>query len=214
MSFFYWLARAIVWLPIRLLYPTRFIGQKKFVKKGSIFAMNHLSIMDSLILGLHVRPQLHFIAKSELWRRKLIGVFLRWLGTVSVKRGQPDMNATKKALHILEKNKILAIFPEGTRNKSKTTNMQALKHGTALIALKAQVPIRTFCIWRKARIFRRNFIYVGEEFTLEQFYDKKITKEVLQDATAYISQKFEEEREKFDVFLQSKGRKLKEQIAQ
>lgn len=206
MTFFYWLARTIGWLPIRLLYPTKFIGCTKFEKKGAIFAMNHLSAMDSILLVTHVRPQLHFMAKSELRKNKILGLIMKWLGAITIRRGKPDMKATRNSLYVLEKGKILAIFPEGTRNK-KNESLQVFKNGAAMIALKSQVPLRVFMIWRKAKPFKRNYVYVGEEFTLNEFYDKKITKELLQEATAQIILQFDEVRTRFNEFLKSRGKK-------
>ena len=71
----------------------------------------------------------------------------------------------------------MLLFPEGTRNKSGTTNLQPIKGGTALFALRAKVPIVPIMIYKKARLFSRNKLIVGKPFELSDFYDKKCTEE-------------------------------------
>lgn len=83
--------------------------------------------------------------------------------------------------------------------------MLPLKTGAALFAIRTKTPIRPFYIWEKAKLFRKNYYYVGDEFTLEQYYDQPITKEMLAEATEIIAEKMTEVREKMLAILQEKG---------
>ena len=70
-----------------------------------------------------------------------------------------------------------------------------LKHGVAMFAIKAKVPIIPIFITRKPKIFRRNRIYVGESFTLEEFYNQKLDNELLTKAGEKVTAKMNEIRE-------------------
>ena len=51
-------------------------------EKGVIVAPNHRSNWDAVILGAATKRELRFLAKSELFKNKLGGMFLKWLITV------------------------------------------------------------------------------------------------------------------------------------
>ena len=70
-----------------------------------------------------------------------------------------------------------------------------IKHGVAMFAIKAKVPIVPMFITKTPKIFRRNRIYIGEPFTLEEFYGKKLTEEELKSAGEIVTAKMQEIRE-------------------
>ena len=56
------------------------------------------------------------------------------------------------------------IFPEGTRNKSGTEEMQSIKSGVIFFAKKADVPILPIRLERKPKMFHLTRIYIGEGY--------------------------------------------------
>ena len=79
------------------------------------------------------------MAKEELFQIPIIGWFCNKLGAFPVKRGSSDRNAIKKAFDIVQSDRVLAIFPEGTR--SKDGNIKALAPGAMMIAAKSKTTI-------------------------------------------------------------------------
>ena len=73
------------------------------------------------------------------------------------------------------------------------------------VRIKSQSPIRAALFYRKPKVFRRNYLIIGDEFSLETFYGQKISADVLSEASKIIGQKFDELREKFDALLTEKG---------
>jgi 1-acyl-sn-glycerol-3-phosphate acyltransferase len=64
----YPLVRALVSLPTLLLYRTRAIGVKNVPKAGPVLlAPNHFSQMDHFFVGLYLRRQIRFMAKSQMF---------------------------------------------------------------------------------------------------------------------------------------------------
>ena len=69
---------ALCWLPVRIFYPTKVIGKKNMLKKqGFVFACNHYSNMDPIIINIQLNTKMRFLAKKELFKNKFLGFVLR-----------------------------------------------------------------------------------------------------------------------------------------
>lgn len=77
---------------------------------------NHTSYLDGMMLVIAIPHDLRFVAKIELRKRFVAGVFLRRLDTIFVERNDPRMGATlaDALAEALENGSRLAVFPEGT----------------------------------------------------------------------------------------------------
>ena len=110
---------------------------------GFVVAANHTSNLDPWPLAIALEPrQLHFMAKSELWKPGL-RTLLRWGGAFPVRRGEGDVEAMNTAVRLCREGRVMAMFPEGTRrSKGLRKKHQPRPHsGTARIALAAGVSI-------------------------------------------------------------------------
>lgn len=123
---------------------------------GFVVAANHISNLDPWPLGIALWPrQLHFMAKSELWKPGL-RTLLRWAGSFPVRRGQGDAEAMATAIELCRRGRVMAMFPEGTR-RSKGLRKKHLPRphtGTARIALGAGVPLVPAALWGMDRLSR------------------------------------------------------------
>jgi len=104
-----------------------------------VLAANHLTNYDVFPIQLCLPRPLFFMAKAELHQNPLLDAWLRQLGAFPVQRGQRDEWALAHARKVLDKNQVLAIFPEGTRSKGK--GLRPAKTGAARFALYANCPI-------------------------------------------------------------------------
>ena len=109
----------LTWPPLfRLFLRMEVFGRENIPEEGPVvIASNHLSLLDPPILGAAATRKIHFMAKSELFKPAWFGALIRKLGAFPVKRGEMDREAIKTGLTILKENKVLAVFPEGTRSK-------------------------------------------------------------------------------------------------
>lgn len=188
----------------RPFFPVQIFGDRKIENKKRLLVGNHLSGWDPVIFTMWMKNIMSFVYKAE-FRKNL---FLRWvfdgLGCVPVHRGEVDINASKSILRLLKEDKSVCLFPEGTRNP-EVDCLQPFHTGAALFAIKTRSPIRPFYIWDKTKAFRKNYISIGEEFTLEQFYDRPLDKQTLEEATKVIRDKVDELRLDLNARLEARG---------
>ncbi|AXO36196.1 lysophospholipid acyltransferase family protein [Micromonospora chalcea] len=113
---------------------------------GAIFASNHLSVADELLLGTVVPRHLAFWAKSEYFNGTgLKGGFSKFvltgLGAIPVERagGRAALTAFDAAIPVLKAGDLVAVYPEGTR--SPDGRLYRGRTGTVRLAIAAGVPV-------------------------------------------------------------------------
>ena len=111
---------------------------------GYVLAANHTSNFDPWPLGLPLLPerQVRFMAKVELFNPVLAPI-VRAGGAFPVRRGEHDVEAIETAIALVRAGEIVAMFPEGTRQrKGVVKKFEPRPHtGTARIALGADAPL-------------------------------------------------------------------------
>ena len=195
--------------PIQMIFwPTKVINANNAKKvKGAMFTCNHYSKFDSMIpYFVLFKKEAHALAKYELFQNPIAGWFLHKMGAIPVRRGEADIESVKQVLKVLNDGKQLLIFPEGTRNKEDTQEMAEFKTGTARFAIKTKVPVVPMIYYHSPKAFRKNWLYVGEPFTLEEFYGAR-TPEDNHKATELIRQKMDETRRLCNEYVEAHSKK-------
>ena len=164
---FYWFIKILVFIPFWLLYPTRVKKFAKIPKGKCVFVVNHRSNIDPLIMVNLLWREQHLIAKKELYKNKVLAFFLRKMKTIPIDREKVELTTIKQSLKVLKDEKILTVFPEGTRNKTKNV-LGEIKEGAGLFAIKAGAPVVPVWIKKKPKPFCLNTIYIGEPFILDK----------------------------------------------
>ncbi len=83
-----------------------------------ILAPTHFSAMDHWFVGLLLRRQVRFMAKSQLFRGPFLEFILTHVGAFPVRRGQRDEEAIVTAETILRAGGMVVMYPEGGRSRS------------------------------------------------------------------------------------------------
>jgi 1-acyl-sn-glycerol-3-phosphate acyltransferase len=120
----YRIVRGILRPLVRVVYRPRIEGADLVPRRGPvIFASNHLSFVDSIVIPLAAPRPVQFLAKSHYFTgRGLSGwvsrTFFGAIGAVGVERGAgaQAQAALDQGRRILESGAAFAIYPEGTRS--------------------------------------------------------------------------------------------------
>lgn len=172
---FYHFFKNITGTILKIFYRIDYHGKENIIKDSKIIVCsNHTNYFDPIILATAFNErQLHFMAKKGLFKYKLIGAFIKKLGTFPVDREGSDLSAIKKSLKILKEDKALGIFPEGTRviNDKKSE----AKPGVAMIAVKSKSPVIPVYIDTNYKIFTKINVYIGQPIDLSIYKKQKNT---------------------------------------
>lgn len=139
--------RSAAWLGAQVYYRHRLVlGREHLRFEGpAIVIVNHpCTLMDVLNTGIHIRPEMFFLANYGLFKNPVSNWVFRKLFCIPVKRredvaeGEERNNddAFEQSYQHLEKGGVLFIAPEGTSWMNRF--VRPLKTGTARIAFGAE----------------------------------------------------------------------------
>jgi 1-acyl-sn-glycerol-3-phosphate acyltransferase len=81
----------------------------------------------------------HFLAKEELFTVPLLGVAIRSLNSIPIRRGAADLSGLARAIAALKAGGGLLLFPEGSRMRDG--ELHSPRPGVGLMAVQGDVPI-------------------------------------------------------------------------
>lgn len=161
---------------------------------GFLIAANHASHLDPFIIGAQIPRQVTFFARKTLWKPGFPAWWLNKVGVIPVDRdGGSDVTAIKRVLGALKQDKVIIMFPEGTR--SPTGALQPPKPGVGLFACRAHVPIVPARIFGSFEAFGKSgrvrlgtpvTVVFGPPLAPAQYDDPKAGKERYQIASERI----------------------------
>ncbi len=180
-----WLALFIFTLTMRVSVRGRY---NLPAKRPYIIASNHLSWTDIPLVAAYIPGKVVYMAKEETFHSK-IGWMVRFMGAFPVKRGEADRQSMRSAETQLKNDKVIVIFPEGTRSRTRTL---AQGHaGLGMIALRSGAPVIPVAIWGSENALKkfgaRVTISYGEPIVLKP-KGAKITREDIDCATEQVMQ--------------------------
>lgn len=163
---FYNLAKFICSILIKVLFRIQVEGLENFPEEGAVIVYsNHKSWWDPVVVGCVLKRPIFFMAKKELFKIPVFGYILKSLNAFPVNRGAPDRKAIKRALEVLEGEKVLGIFPEGTRSKDGI--LKEPEPGIGLLATKVKdVALVPIAIKGQYKFFSSIFVKIGKPFKL------------------------------------------------
>lgn len=152
------------------IWNTKVIGRKNLPREGRVIvAANHTGIIDGPLLHGALPRGSHFIIKEEAFSG-VIGVLMRGAGQIPVDRGS-GRSALVTALALLNEDRLVGVFPEGTRGRGDVADAKA---GVAWLAVRSGAPVVPVAILGTRRrgdkrsyipgLRKRLYVYIGEPF--------------------------------------------------
>lgn len=115
-----WIARG----PFRASFRVRVRGAERVPRNGPVVMVaNHSSLLDGPILFGVVPRRAVFLIKREMFKGP-VGPFLRGIGQLAVRRGEPDRAPLLAAQKVLRAGGVVGVFPEGTRGAGDVAEAQ------------------------------------------------------------------------------------------
>ena len=144
---FTWAAgRVYMGWPARFLTRARAYGRERVPATGGlVYAINHMHWIDIPIVGALSPRTVSFVAKAEAALYPGIGRFLRWHGTIAVRRGASDRDAVRMMRETARNGGVVGLFVEGTRLKLGRPG--PAQPGAAMVALQENVPVIPIAIY-------------------------------------------------------------------
>ena len=161
-TFLYTVARALAAVITHCFFPVRYHHTEAFkLDAPYILISNHRSLLDPFVIAYPCKKyEIRFVGKKELTKKKWVARLLNGIHMIPVDRHHTDLTAMRQCVKALREGRVLGIFPEGTRHLPDL--MSEVESGTAVLALRANVPLLPVFISQKLRLFRRTDVYVGD----------------------------------------------------
>lgn len=180
MNYFVYKAVKFIGKPLFYIgYRPKYEGLDNIPSTGRvILAGNHTNNLDALIMIAGPKRIIHMMAKKELFNTKFKNSFFRSMGCISVDRKIHDEKAKSEAIEVLNNDKVLGIFPEGTTNKTRETLLLPFKFGAVSFAKKTNSVIVPFAIIGEYKLFKSNIkIKYGKPYKVSK--DLEVENEIL-----------------------------------
>jgi 1-acyl-sn-glycerol-3-phosphate acyltransferase len=153
---------SIVWLLSRLtVMPLLYAPPLRMRRRGIehvpatgpvLLVCNHVSVADPIVLMAAARPRrTSMMAKSELFKMRLFGWYLRCLRAFPVRREHGDVAAIRHAIRLLDDGDCVVVFPEGKVSRSGI--MRRGHPGAGMFALRPGVTVVPAVTW-DTQLFR------------------------------------------------------------
>lgn len=186
----YSIARMLAWLLFHTVYFVRYHQTEKLsLRAPYIMIANHKSALDPIVMAAPCKDyEIRFVGKKELTKNKLLAWVVGKLHMITIDRHNSDLAAMRQCSRALRENRVLGIFPEGTRHLPEL--MSEVETGTAVLALRANVPLLPVYIAGKLRPFHCTHVYVGDPMDISDLSAQGCDSQTAEKLTARIRQTF------------------------
>lgn len=142
----YRILRPILGVIFRVVMRPKVVGREYIPADGRVVvAGNHKKPFDIFMFALATKRCLHFLAKQEIFKGKLLNAFFTSAGVIPVDRSKKTARPLHIAEQYLNNDCAVTIFPEGTTNKTDAV-MLPFKPGAVRMAKDTGSPIVPFTI--------------------------------------------------------------------
>ena len=195
-TFFQYFVKITGFIPAMLILRTKVYFEDKRVQsrriKGQAILMsNHTSVYDyATFLYVFFFRTLRYQMAEVLYKKKLLGMFLKCMGGIYVNRDSLDFSFIDKSKKLLEKNKVVGVFPESRLPKVGETRPLPFKESITILALESGAPI--IPIYTDGQYFtkKRAHVTIGKPIYVKDYYDNsKSRKENIERITSILRDK-------------------------
>jgi 1-acyl-sn-glycerol-3-phosphate acyltransferase len=199
---FYWVMKNFLLGPLILgLFRPWVVGRENVPATGPvIFASNHVSFIDSVVLPAVLDRRLSFLAKSDYFTGRGIGgwftkSFFNAIGQLPIDRsgGKASEASLRTGLGVLARGEQLGIYPEGTRSpdgklyRGRTGVARMILEGRVVVIPVAMIGTREVQqIGQRIPKFKRVGVVFGKPLDFSRFHGLESDRFILRSVTDEI----------------------------
>lgn len=166
----------------RIYYVSR---AAKRLRGGVLIAANHRSMRDVILLFLTFwYRRLYFPATSQLFNNPINRFFFYNMNCIPINKSGQNIGALRRMCELLNKNRAVVIFPEGSINKND--ELLDFKKGTAYMANKTGKPVVPVYIGEIGKWWQMTPVIVGEPIDVAAYCGKFPRAEAMDRASEYL----------------------------
>ncbi|MBE7061146.1 MAG: 1-acyl-sn-glycerol-3-phosphate acyltransferase [Clostridiales bacterium] len=198
-NFFYDFVKVTAAIPALLTFRVKTIRENKNVpkkiKKGAVFAVNHTSYLDPVIIHCILwYRRLNFLATKELFNSKAKERFFKLVHCIPIDKNNFNIGAVHAVRDRLKEEKAIVIFPEGAVNREQG-KIEEYKSGAVFMAHIAKKPLVPIYVVKGKKWYNRTVAVIGEPIDTTTICGKVPKMEDIDRASLYLHQKEEELKE-------------------
>ncbi len=138
------LMRFLVWLLISTVYKVKVKGLENIPEKGPcVLVCNHVSYVDSLIIGGYVRRPVRFVMYYKIFQIPVLSFIFKTAKAIPIAGRSEDEALLNKSMYqiqeALDEGEVVCIFPEG--KLTSNGEMNEFKAGIEKIIEQSKVPV-------------------------------------------------------------------------
>ena len=148
--------RLTAWLPQRLVFRTKVSCEDRSIQGRrihgpAIIVSTHTAIYDyAAMLFVFWSRTLRYQMAEVLFRKKVLGRFLKLMGGIYIDRESSDLSFMGRSVEILRRGGVVGIFPEGRLPREGETPPLRFLPGAAYLALSTGVKV--IPVWTDIRL--------------------------------------------------------------
>ena len=173
-SFFNKISHILLYLPTKVIFPTKFhyvdgaTKKDRRIRGSGLIVSNHKTFFDPPILTMHYMPRrVHTIIAQEMYVKH--PWLFKHLLCIEYRRvdGANDPKCFLETINLLRAEAVVGIYPEGHLSKNGLLEFQK---GAAYFAIMGHTKIYTYYMVNPHKVFHRNHIMIGKTFDVEKMY--------------------------------------------
>src|SRR3954449_8923980 len=194
-DYMYGIVRMVLTPYLLFIHRARCIDTDKIPVEGPvIIAPNHFSFLDHFFVAAFIRREVHFMAKSQLFKRPMQFVYDHG-GVFPILRGRRDEEAFKTAHTVLGRGDVIVMYAEGGRSRSG--DLGEAKPGIGRLALETGAVVVPTAIsgtqhtrnWKRLQ-FPKVTVQYGDPLKFDQVVEDP-TREQAQAAAQIVFERIE-----------------------
>lgn len=159
------------------------------IKGSAILVSNHKRLFDFVLyMYLFLNRDIYTVIGEVMFNKgKLFAWFLKCIGGIKVERDAYDFSFLSKCVDLLNKGKVVEIFPEGRLPLKTETELLDFKPSFVYLALESGAPIIPLYTNGSYAKKKRAKVIIGEAIYAQDLYDDKLSeKENIDNICNYV----------------------------